>query len=478
MMRKPVRYALFFLVLAFGTAQAADLGTPIPVDNRAGVPGIVLVQDDSLVQQPPATAQQKAAEPKGPTAPQTPSTPPSDQLGQAPTTGGEAVGGFNPHMMGDFPGIFGLRQVTITGLQTTTTINTITQTTQTVQNIPSTVTTVVLVPTQIIGPNGEPITIQVPVRVTVPVTNTVTTISTTTSQVPVTTQRPVPVTTLVRVPEAGHGAFKIAENESPAPEDRVFVTYNFYSDVTGPMGGLNVPRVDTVTTTINGNPTTITTLNPGVAAAQTDVHREVFGFEKTLFGGNASIGLRAPVLEEIGAFGDDLFGDLTIIGKYALWNDLHSGDVFSAGLALTVPTGPGIETFAGTVHSFLLQPYIGYRWTMDDWYVQGFSSVAVPTDSRDVTILFNDVGLGYRLYRGAPDQLISLIAPTIEAHVTTPLNNRAIDSPIRIPDLVVLTEGVHFGFRNNSTLTLGVATPVTGPRIFDIEALVQFNWRF
>jgi hypothetical protein len=231
-------------------------------------------------------------------------------------------------------------------------------------------------------------------------------------------------------------------------------------------------------TTINGNPTTITTLNPGVAAAQTDVHREVFGFEKTLFGGNASIGLRAPVLEEIGAFGDDLFGDLTIIGKYALWNDLHSGDVFSAGLALTVPTGPGIETFAGTVHSFLLQPYIGYRWTMDDWYVQGFNSVAVPTDSRDVTILFNDVGLGYRLYRGAPDQFITLIAPTIEAHVTTPLNNRAIDSPIRIPDLVVLTEGVHFGFRNNSTLTLGVATPVTGPHIFDIEALVQFNWRF
>jgi hypothetical protein len=49
---------------------------------------------------------------------------------------------------------------------------------------------------------------------------------------------------------------------------------------------------------------------------------------------------------------------------------------------------------------------------------------------------------------------------------------------VRVPDLVVLTAGSHFDLFQRARLTLGVATPVTGPRVFDVEALVQFNWRF
>ena len=47
-----------------------------------------------------------------------------------------------------------------------------------------------------------------------------------------------------------------------------------------------------------------------------------------------------------------------------------------------------------------------------------------------------------------------------------------------MPDLVVLTAGLHFGVFQRATLTFGAATPVTGPRLFDIEAIVQFNVRF
>jgi hypothetical protein len=39
-----------------------------------------------------------------------------------------------------------------------------------------------------------------------------------------------------RIPEmvnSGRGAFKIAENESPQPQDRVFLNYNYYNDATG-----------------------------------------------------------------------------------------------------------------------------------------------------------------------------------------------------------------------------------------------------
>src|SRR5262249_41978556 len=121
---------------------------------------------------------------------------------------------------------------------------------------------------------------------------------------------------------------------------------------------------------------------------------------------------------------------------------------------------------------------VGYLWSPGQFYLEGFSSVAVPTDSRDVTLLFNDIGIGYVLYRGPAGQLISGVAPTFEAHVSTPLNNPGAGALVTLPDLVVLTEGGHRDLSGTSRLTVGVAEPVTGPRVFDVEAIVQFNWRF
>jgi hypothetical protein len=66
----------------------------------------------------------------------------------------------------------------------------------------------------------------------------------------------------------------------------------------------------------------------------------------------------------------------------------------------------------------------------------------------------------------------------IEAHVTTPLNHRDGAGPIFVPDIVVITGGVHFGLFGNGTLSLGVATPVSGPRPFNVEGFMQLNWRF
>jgi hypothetical protein len=43
---------------------------------------------------------------------------------------------------------------------------------------------------------------------------------------------------------------------------------------------------------------------------------------------------------------------------------------------------------------------------------------------------------------------------------------------------VDLTAGATFGLGNRSILALGVVTPVTGPKPFDVEALVQLNIRF
>ena len=50
-------------------------------------------------------------------------------------------------------------------------------------------------------------------------------------------------------------------------------------------------------------------------------------------------------------------------------------------------------------------------WHFGDFYVQGFTALDIPTDSRDVTLWYNDVGLGYFLYQN-PDPSRFLTAST------------------------------------------------------------------
>jgi hypothetical protein len=102
----------------------------------------------------------------------------------------------------------------------------------------------------------------------------------------------------------------------------------------------------------------------------------------------------------------------------------------------------------------------------------------VPTVERDVTFLSNDLGVGLLAFRSAPDSLLSFVIPAVEAHLTTPLNNRGDLDPIFVPDLLTITSGVHIGLFSKSILSFGVATPVTGPRPYEVEAIAQFNCRF
>ena len=121
-------------------------------------------------------------------------------------------------------------------------------------------------------------------------------------------------------------------------------------------------------------------------------------------------------------------GDLSVILKYAPWRDRESGSLVSVGLAVTAPTGP--NSFAGSPEaapllSTTLQPYVGYLGNFSDFYLHGFSSIDVPTDLRDVTILYNDVGIGYHLYRARDEgRWITAVTPTFEVHVNTPLDHR------------------------------------------------------
>jgi hypothetical protein len=262
--------------------------------------------------------------------------------------------------------------------------------------------------------------------------------------------------------------FKIADNNSPEPRDRAFFSFNYF---------------DNLFASLNRGP---------IAVRNIRAYQETFGLETTFLDGLASVGLSLPlntlnadtILRSVSGSSTDI-GDLSLFLKAVLARSHDGSGLLSAGLAVTAPTGPG--SFAGAVrggpgfHETVLQPFVAYLYG-GDFYVQGFSSLAVPTDSNDVTLFFNDVGVGYFLYQApASGHLLTAIVPTVEAHFNTPLNHRGtpnLRDPVRQSDIVDLTGGVNFGFADRAWLAVGAAVPVTGPRPFDFEILVQLRLWF
>jgi hypothetical protein len=411
-----------------------------------GIPMLLALGSRAMAQPPvpaPGATQPSLVQP----APNQPLEPlGQDAFAQAPTTGGEAPTGLNPRMIGDFPGSFVLRTITVPSIQTITTTS-VTKT--------------------ILDKSGGPVIITVVKPLA-------------TSQVPIL------VNTVTRVPVASSTiGFKVGENQSPTPEDRAFFTYNFFGNLHGPSGafaGLSANSQQSVAATgpLSAIVTNVTTVIPGVAPVNVNLHGELLGFEKTIFDGRASVGVRVPLFQQLGdgSFNQDSFGDLGVMFNYAFYLDRITGNTLSAGLLVSTPTGAAVNTTIGDIHSTVLQPFLGFRWNRDRFYLLGFSSLAVPIDARDVTLLFTDVGVGYWAYRGNANRLISGVAPTVEAHVTTPFNHRSLSDAISAFDIVDFTGGVQIGLRNRSMLTLGVCTPITGPRPFNIEAIAQFNFRF
>jgi hypothetical protein len=265
-------------------------------------------------------------------------------------------------------------------------------------------------------------------------------------------------------------SFKISENQSPRPQDRIFFDFNYYNNLNA-----TIDRRDQVP----------------IAAIK--AYRYIWGFEKTFNDGKGSIGMRLPlntvtadsVNGNLSTPTSSALGDLTIFGKYILEQNPRTGSLISVGLALTPPTA-GTQ-FAGSkylfgLNTFYFQPNIGYIWNAGRFYLQGFSALDVPVSTQDVTMLYNDIGFGYYAYRAAiPDRFLSAVAPTFEVHINNPLNHRDPFNRFDIagsPDVVNLTYGLNFLFQRTAVMTFALVTPVTSPKPFDTEAVLLFNWYF
>jgi hypothetical protein len=278
---------------------------------------------------------------------------------------------------------------------------------------------------------------------------------------------------------------KIAEGESPAPVDRVFYKFNYYNN-------LEKSRWT----------------DPHEPIHNVDLYRYVFGMEKTFFDSKVSLGLRIPfytldaqakdfhtvslpgVPDVVVPGGPGIdstqFGNISAIVKAVLLEDRETGSLFSAGATLSFPTASSKFINPGQSILAYMQPYGAFLLNRGDFFAQGFMSITFPVASAESIVLFTDLGVGYHVYHAdARSSWLTDIAPTLELHIATPLRepdatifDYGIFDGVRVHDVVDFTFGTTFEFVSRATLGVGVVVPVTGPKPFDIEALVQLNYRF
>ena len=249
----------------------------------------------------------------------------------------------------------------------------------------------------------------------------------------------------------------MSDNDGPRPTDRFFFSFNHYKGVNE---GFNAP----------GSPTL-------------ELDRQIVGFE-ALVSDDASVTVRLPFVQLSGspAVNASEIADLTVSGKYAIVNDPWTGNVFSVGLNLTLPTGGRgdvgqLADGSAAPRAVFVQPWAGAAWNDGDVFYQGVSSLLLPTDPVYPATWFNSVGVGYWLYRNGSDALVRGIVPVAELHVNTPLTNRGDDAQILLTDQVNLTTGLYMQFPR---LTVGasVCVPLVGPLPYDLEAMVSVNYLF
>jgi hypothetical protein len=386
---------------------------------------------------------------------------------------------------------------------------------------------------------------------------------------------------------------KVADNNSPLPEDRVSFRYNYFNSalsVTGDSGKtvfdpslglthLSQPRFRGLTET-----------------KFFDVHDFTFSGEKTFFGGLASIEVRVPFthglssnlnlqVAKVSTIGTDVDGDSNIsiiqtqpTPQNTLGNsDTEFGDMsvilkglvfqsqqlaVSLGLAMGIPTARdetvNVVDFLGDafdndveiqrlrqfrVHNdtWSLSPFLAVLLTPDRhqrFYAQGFLQFDFPLNTsqvdyselaltntepaeirldslvttaslREQMLMLADLSMGYWVLRNPDAQWITGIAPTVELHYTTTLNDAQIINlplanrsanllsvgpggvPIPEPnptvgnlrnrvDILDITFGATFVISNRATIATGWAFPLRGgdDKVFNWEYLLQLNYYF
>lgn len=312
---------------------------------------------------------------------------------------------------------------------------------------------------------------------------------------PITTSYKVTPYASLFIPDPGSGGVvgrtKIADDESPIPQDRLFFDYSFFDEVPLAAGGVNV-------------------------------HRFAPGFEKTFFDGIMSFEMKIPCAVTLDSTvvqdgGVDLshgeFGDVALFLKALLFRGEKLW--ISGGLMVTVPTAsdtnvvladgtPLVRVVNRSTH---VAPFLGFLWTPNDsFFLQGFYQVDVEAGGcpvlvnldgmglqnigtlHDTTYQYVDLGLGSWLYRGQGRYgRLTGWAWSAELHGS---DSFSPSSPVVADNWQIgdsnsfdswdMTIGTHLEFKDRSVLTLAYVDPLGGgsSRQFNGEFRLMFNYYF
>lgn len=280
----------------------------------------------------------------------------------------------------------------------------------------------------------------------------------------------------INVPSPGAGLgpagrMKVADGNSPLPQNRVYFRYGLFNGVPIAPGGI-------------------------------DLDRFTPGFERALYDDMLSLEMRFPMAASLdsnmvagpnGFSGDNVeFGNIAIYLKALL----HASDRFalSGGLGVTTPTAddinvrlpnniPLLRVENQSVH---LQPFLAGLYTPNDrFFAHGFLQLDVDANGNsllvdsgsgltpvgelnDSTFLFVDLGIGYWLHQSSTSCLTG-IAPTVELHYNTSLQTAdnitvggiTIGNFGNNVETLNLTAGATFAFGDATHLTAGYVTPLS-----------------
>lgn len=290
--------------------------------------------------------------------------------------------------------------------------------------------------------------------------------------------------------------YKISEENSPLPRDRVFFNYNYFNSVVGPAG-------------------------------YGDVQRFVPGFERAFNDNRTSAEVRLPfagtfdsnqVLDEsllmTGGSAAEL-GNLSFALKQLLL-ETEAGAV-SGGVSVELPTADDtvIQNRALYVRrsgeAVTVAPYLGLLMTPTDrTFIQGFGQVAFDTTGESVlvedrysgasatgrlqesAVLYASVQGGVWLYQAdaVADATLTGVAGVLELHFNEMLQSADYFSsnvggvPLSFgsegsrANVVNLTTGLTAQLYRRTNLTMSVVVPTSADRQFDSELHIGLNHYF
>ena len=294
-----------------------------------------------------------------------------------------------------------------------------------------------------------------------------------------------PPPTLGAIPlNGGNRNFKISDNENPVPQDRIFYDYNhFQKAVKG--GNLTDP------------------------SPWNNIEWHNFGVEKTFLNGAVSLELRIPFTSGVASTQDatDLnvalatqIGNIPLVFKGLLIE--RETWALSSGLGIVLPSAPdaainlgGTDFLRFDNRAVHVQPFLGLAWTPNDkFFAQLFMQIDFDANGnpvqaadlftgnltrigvlQDQALMYVDFKVGRWVYKNPGGRFITGIAPTLELHYTTSLQDADVvndpntflsfGNPYNRIDMLNLTAGIHVEMGACTDVTLFAAAPLRGSRL-------------